>query len=248
MGLLSGKTAFITGASRGIGKSIAELFAQEGCNLVMIARNSEQLMELQNSLEDKHKIASHIYEVDIRNVKSLKDVFQDIYEKNIYPEILVNNAGVMVDSTLQMAKSEVIEDTFSINVYGTIYSSQLALKGFLRNRKGAIINLSSIIGTNGNLGQSIYGASKAAIVGFTKSLSKELAPLNIRVNAIAPGFIDTDMTKGMNQKFYEKNISSIGMRKIGRPEDVAKVALFLASDLSAYVTGQIVGVDGSMVI
>jgi len=248
MGLLSGKTALITGASRGIGKNIAELFAQAGCNLVMIARNAKQLAEVHNSLVDKYNITSYTYEVDIRNVVSLKNAFQDIYEKKIFPEILVNNAGVMIDSTLQMAKPDMIEDIFSVNVYGTIYSSQLALKGFLRNRKGTIINLSSIIGTNGNLGQSIYGASKAAIIGFTKSLSKELAPLNIRVNAIAPGFIDTDMTKGMNQKFHEKNLSSIGMRKIGQPEDVAKVALFLASDLSGYVTGQIIGVDGSMVI
>lgn len=248
MGLLSGKTALITGASRGIGKSIAELFAREGCNLVLLARNLEQLTELRNSLVDKYQISVYTYQVDIRNIESLKNAFQDIYEKKIFPEILVNNAGIMVDSTLQMAKPDVVEDIFSINVYGTIYSSQLALKGFLRNRKGTIINLSSIIGTNGNLGQSIYGASKAAVIGFTKSLSKELAPLNIRVNAIAPGFIDTDMTKGMNQKFYEKNLASIGMRKIGQPDDVAKVALFLASDLSGYVTGQIIGVDGSMVI
>jgi 3-oxoacyl-[acyl-carrier protein] reductase len=108
--------------------------------------------------------------------------------------------------------------------------------------------MTSIIGTNGNLGQTIYGSSKTAIIGFTKSLSKELASLNVRVNAIAPGFIDTDMTKNMDPKFYEKNLQTIGMRRIGKPEDVAKVALFLASDLSAYVTGQVIGVDGGMII
>lgn len=248
MGLLSGKTALITGASRGIGKSIAELFAQEGCSLILIARNQGQLTEVQNLISEKYGTSCHVYEADLRNIESLKKVFGDVYERKIFPEILVNNAGIMIDATLQMVKPEIVEDIFSSNVFGTIYATQLALKGFLRNRKGSVINLSSIIGTNGNLGQSIYGASKAAVIGFTKSLSKELAPLNIRVNAIAPGFIDTDMTKGMNQKFYEKNMSSIGMRKIGQPEDIAKVALFLASDLSGYVTGQIIGVDGSMII
>ena len=248
MKLLSGNTAIITGGSRGIGKSIAELFAREGCNVILLSRNKALLEEVQHSITKKFKVKCFVYAVDLRNTENLKQIFIDIYSKDLFPEILVNNAGIMVDSTLQMMKTEIIESTFMVNVYGAIYCSQLALKGFLRNRKGSIINLSSIIGTNGNLGQSVYGASKAAIIGFTKSLSKELATLNIRVNAIAPGFIDTDMTKGMNEKFYGKNLSSIGMKKIGQPIDVAKVALFLASGLSEYITGQVIGVDGSMVI
>jgi len=141
-----------------------------------------------------------------------------------------------------------IHNIYETNVFGTIYCTQLSLKSFLRKRGGSIINLSSIIGTNGNSAQSVYGSSKAAVIGFTQSLSKELAPLNIRVNALAPGFIDTDMTRGMKPEFYEKNMASIGMRRMGKPEDVAKVALFLASDLSEYVTGQIIGVDGGMII
>lgn len=154
----------------------------------------------------------------------------------------------MEDATLQMVKPEAIENIYSTNVYGTIYPSQQAIKPLIRNKGGSIINLTSIIGTNGNKGQTVYGSSKSAIIGFTKSLSKELAPLNIRVNAIAPGFIDTDMTKGMDENFYKKNISSIGMQRIGKPEDVARLALFLASDLSSYITGQIIGVDGGMII
>jgi 3-oxoacyl-[acyl-carrier protein] reductase len=248
MGLLTGKTALITGASRGIGKSIAETFAREGCNVILLARNLAQLEAIQKSLSERFNVTCYVYAVDLKDLENLKKVFADIYAKNLFPEILVNNAGIMVDSTLQMVKAETIENTFSVNVYGAIYCSQLALKGFLRNRKGAIINLSSIIGTHGSPGQSVYSASKAAIIGFTKSLSKELASLNIRVNAIAPGFIDTDMTKGKNEKFYEKNLASIGMKRTGQPEDVANVALFLASDLSGYATGQIIGVDGSMVI
>lgn len=248
MGLLTGKTALITGASKGIGKSIAELFAREGCNLVLVARDRALLQNLADSLTQQFAVKCTFFDTDIRNIESLKNIFAKLYEQNLFPEVLVNNAGIMVDSTLQMVKPEMIENTFAVNTFGAMYCSQLALKGFLRNKKGCIINLSSIIGSQGSPGQSIYGASKAAIIGFTKSLSKELAPLNIRVNAIAPGFIDTEMTKGRNEKFYEKNIAAIGMKRFGRPEDVANVALFLASELSGYVTGQIIGVDGSMVI
>lgn len=248
MGLLSGKTALITGASRGIGKSIAEVFAREGCNLVLLARDKTLLQNLSESLGQQYGVKVLYYETDVSKPEALKSVFSNIYEQQIFPEILVNNAGIMTDSMLQTAKSEMIEQTFSVNTFGAIYCSQLALKGFLRNKKGSIINLSSIIGIQGSPGQSIYAASKAAIVGFTKSLSKELAPLHIRVNAIAPGFIETDMVKGRNEKFYEKNLAAIGMKRFGKPEDVSGTALFLASDLSGYVTGQIIGVDGNMVI
>jgi 3-oxoacyl-[acyl-carrier protein] reductase len=175
-------------------------------------------------------------------------VFEALSAQKIYIDCIVNNAGIMKDATLQMVKPELIRDIYETNVYGTILPTQYALKSFLRKRGGSVINMTSIIGTNGNLGQTIYGSSKTAIIGFTKSLSKELASLNVRVNAIAPGFIDTDMTKNMDPKFYEKNLQAIGMRRIGKPEDVAKVALFLASDLSAYVTGQVIGVDGGMII
>jgi 3-oxoacyl-[acyl-carrier protein] reductase len=154
----------------------------------------------------------------------------------------------MIDATLQMATMDVYEQIYKVNVQGSISVAQKAIKHMLRKRSGSIINLSSIIGTNGNAGQTIYGSSKSAIIGFTKSLSKELAPLGIRVNAVAPGFIDTDMTAGMDEKFYKKNVESIGMRRIGTPQDVARVVVFLASDLSGYVTGQVIGVDGGMVI
>ncbi len=248
MKLLEGKTAIITGASRGIGKAIAETFAKNGADLILIARNIAALKDVKSELESSYSIHCHIFEADVKNPDTLKQLFADLNEKKIVADILVNNAGIMTDSTLQMVKPELIADIFSTNVNGTIFASQFALKGFLKKRKGSIINLSSIIGTNGNLGQSIYGSSKAAVIGFTKSLSKELASLQIRVNAIAPGFIDTDMTRNMSKPFYDKNLQNIGMKRIGKPEDIANVALFLASDLSEYVTGQVIGVDGGMII
>lgn len=245
--LLENKTCLITGASKGIGKAISILFANQGAQLILTGRDTKSLTELKNELPC-HSEIHKVYKMDVRDEQEIADVFKDLVKNKTYINCLVNNAGVMEDATLQMVKKELIDTIYQTNIYGTIFPTQNAIKSFLRNRGGTIINLSSIIGSNGNLGQSIYGSSKSAIIGFTKSLSKELAPLNIRVNAIAPGFINTEMIKKMDKRFYEKNLNSIGMRRVGEPEDVAKVALFLASSLSEYVTGQVIGVDGGMVI
>ena len=245
--MLQNKIVLITGAAKGIGRAIAELFANEGARLVLTGRNVEALETLTATLLP-HADGHLVYTMDVREIDSIRQVFEALSSQKIYIDCIVNNAGIMKDATLQMVKPELIRDIYETNVYGTILPTQYALKSFLRKRGGSVINMTSIIGTNGNLGQTIYGSSKTAIIGFTKSLSKELASLNVRVNAIAPGFIDTDMTKNMDPKFYEKNLQAIGMRRIGKPEDVAKVALFLASDLSAYVTGQVIGVDGGMII
>ncbi len=241
--LLLDKYCLITGASKGIGKAISEIFAKEGAIIIATGRDLESLNLMVSDLPVYS--APHL---DVTKEEDVLRVFNELSQNKVFIHCIVNNAGIMEDATLQMVKTDLIHKIYNTNVLGTILPSQNAIKHFLRNRCGSIINLSSIIGTKGNLGQSIYGSSKSAIIGFTKSLSKELAPLNIRVNAIAPGFIDTDMIKGMDQKFYEKNLKSIGMRRLGKPEDVAKVALFLASDLSEYVTGQIIGVDGGMII
>lgn len=246
--LLVGKTAIITGASRGIGKSTATLFAQNGANLILMSRNEEKLKSLQQELVESYKIEVVYYAFDITDEEKLKEVFLDIKKSKKNIDAVVNNAGIMEDAVLQMVKPELIQKTYATNVFALIDISKRASKLMLRNRKGSIINLTSIIGVEGNLGQTIYGSSKSAVLGFTKSLSKELASLNIRVNGVAPGFIDTDMTRGMDEKFYEKNLASIAMGRLGKPEDVAKTILFLASDLSEYVTGQIIGVDGGMVI
>ncbi len=245
--LLKDKTAIITGASKGIGKAVATLFAQQGANLILISRDEAALHSLKSELDNGKNLISY-YAADITDQDRLKEVFTDIRQTKLTIDILVNNAGVMEDAVLQMVTPALIDKIYQTNVFGLIDMSKRASKLMLRNRQGSIINLTSIIGTHGNLGQSIYGSSKSAVIGFTKSLSKELAGINIRVNAVAPGFIDTAMTRSMDPKFYDKNMASIGMGRMGQPEDVAKVILFLASDLSAYVTGQVIGVDGGMII
>jgi 3-oxoacyl-[acyl-carrier protein] reductase len=248
MNLLSGKTAIITGASRGIGAATAKLFAANGAGLILLSRDTGRLENLKKTLEPEFGVNVDYFEIDIMLDESIKATFKKIRALGKKIDILVNNAGIMEDAVLQMVKPELVDRIYQTNVFGLFKVSQYAMKLMIRNRHGSIINLTSIIGTNGNKGQTIYGSSKSAVIGFTKSLSKELASLNIRVNAVAPGFIDTDMTAGMEPEFYEKNMASIGMGRIGQPEDVAKVNLFLASDLAEYVTGQVIGVDGGMVI
>ncbi|HWB63309.1 MAG TPA: SDR family NAD(P)-dependent oxidoreductase [Chitinophagales bacterium] len=246
--LLAGKTALITGGTRGIGYAVAKLFAENGANLVLVATNAGLLAERKKELEAEYGIKVWVYSCDVANFEEVKNVYAQLLKESVSLNILVNNAGVMQDAVIGMVTQPLIEKVFSVNVYGTMYNSQLAIKSMLRSRGGSIINLSSIVGTNGNSGQSIYSASKAAVIGFTKSLSKELAALNIRVNAIAPGFIDTDMIKAVPPAFYTKNLENIRMKRLGTAEDVAKAALFLASDLSVYITGQVLGVDGGMLM
>ena len=245
--LLEGKTALITGASKGIGREVARIFAKNGANLILISRDEQRLNALKNELLT-YDVEVIYYTLDITDSNSLKEIFSKIKKTKQKIDAVVNNAGIMEDAVLQMVKPDMIQKTYATNVFALIDISKRVSKLMLKNRKGSIINLTSIIGVEGNLGQTIYGSSKSAVIGFTKSLSKELASLNIRVNAVAPGFIDTDMTRGMDEKFYKKNLESIGMGRLGSTEDVAKVILFLASDLSDYVTGQIIGVDGGMVI
>jgi 3-oxoacyl-[acyl-carrier protein] reductase len=245
--LLSGKTALITGASSGIGKETALTFARNGANLILISRNEEKLKKLSKDLEEFNVLVDY-YAIDITNAELLKNLFSQLKKSKVIIDIVINNAGIMEDAVLQMVKTESIKRTFDTNVFALIDVSKRASRLMIRNKKGSIINLSSIIGTNGSKGQSIYSASKAAVIGFTKSLSKELGPLNIRVNSIAPGFIITGMTEGITNCIVQDNLKSISMGRLGTTKDVANVILFLASDLSEYVTGQIIGVDGGMVI
>lgn len=176
------------------------------------------------------------------------ECYRQIFARFKRLDVLVNNAGILQDALLGMIPTDMVDRTFRINTFAAIYNLQQASRLMTRNRSGAIVNITSIIGTNGNQGQAVYAASKAALIGLTLSSAKELASRNIRVNAVAPGFIDTDMTRNLPEGKFQERMNSIGMGRIGQPDDIANAILFLASDLSAYITGQVLGVDGGMLI
>ncbi len=247
--MLKDRIVAITGAARGIGLATSLEFARQGATVVMLGRTEESLAT--SCATVKKEVGEAKIEpivCDVSEPGSVRDAFQAIFHKHKRLNVLVSNAGVLDDALIGMVTSKQIERTFSINTYSVLYCAQYASRLIARSGGGSIINVSSIIGTNGNVGQAVYGGSKAAVIGITKSLAKELAPQNIRVNAIAPGFIETDMARSIGPEKYQERLKSIKMGRPGSAADVANVALFLASDLSSYVTGQVVGVDGGMLI
>lgn len=246
--LLDGKYCVITGANRGIGRATAELFAQQGAKLILNGRNSLSLDELANELTKQYGVEIYTAPFDVSDAVSTKDGFQAIFKVTKKLDVLVNNAGILEDALIGMVTRQQMERVFSTNSYSILYTCQYASRLMARNQAGSIINLTSIIGRNGNVGQAVYGGSKAAVIGITQSLAKELAPSNIRVNAIAPGFIDTDMARSIPEEKFAERVASIKLGRIGTPHEIAQVSLFLASQLSSYVTGQIIGVDGGMLI
>ncbi|MEA2538580.1 MAG: 3-oxoacyl-[acyl-carrier protein] reductase [Chloroflexota bacterium] len=246
---LEGKVAYVTGSTRGIGNAIARSFAAAGAAVVVNGRASRDAVEaLAAELTERHGTACLAAFADQRDQDAVKRVFQDVFATYGRLDILVNNAGILDDGLLGMIAESSVDDSFAVNTLALIRNMQSAARLMRRTGSGSIINISSIIGTRGNPGEVVYGATKAAVVGMTLSAAKELAPAGIRVNAIAPGFIDTDLTRSLPPARFEERLASVGMGRIGTPQDVANVALFLASDASAYVTGQVIGVDGSMVI
>lgn len=245
---LSGKKMLITGASRGIGKAIAHLFAQQGAEIFLNGRDETALAQLKDELVATYSATVHLAIFDVADAESVKQGFRTLFAVTKSLDVLVNNAGILDDALIGMVSQAQIQQTFSANTFSVLYCSQYAARMMQRNKQGSIINMASIIGRVGNAGQAVYGGSKAAVIGITQSLAKELAAHNIRVNAIAPGFIDTDMAHSLPDDKFQQRLDSIAMGRIGSPEEVAKVALFLASDLSSYVTGQVIGVDGGMLI
>ena len=246
--MLSGKTAVVTGASRGIGRAIAHEFARQGAQVVINYNGSEaKALELKELIESEGGKAV-IMKCNVANYEECEKFFQDIIEQFGQIDILVNNAGITRDGLLMKMSEEDFDAVIDLNLKGTFHCMKFVTRHMLKKRQGRIINISSVSGVAGNAGQANYAASKAGVIGLTKSAARELASRNITVNAIAPGFIDTDMTKELTDKVKEGAVSQIPLSRFGKPEDIAYAAAFLASERAAYVTGQVLHVDGGMVM
>ncbi|CAO3681022.1 unnamed protein product [Rhizopus stolonifer] len=241
------KTALITGATRGIGHCIAETFARQGANTILVGRNLDRVKSTEEFFQNNFGHQSHQgIALDISNRNEIDNILKDALKGHTI-DYLINAAGISRDSLFVQLKNEDLEQVMNTNLLGTMRLTQHVAKSMMRKRKGGcIINISSVIGLEGNIGQTVYGASKAGLVGFTKSLSKELGPLQIRVNAIAPGFIETDMTMNINQDQKSKILSGISLKRFGKVQDVALAAQFIAE--SDYIHGQVLTIDGGLTI
>jgi 3-oxoacyl-[acyl-carrier protein] reductase len=242
--LLDGRVALVTGASRGIGAAIARAFAAEGASLVLCAR-SEGVDTVARELTTAQRPARAM-RGDISDAGFVRELVGSVRKEHGKLDVLVNNAGILRQGLIGMTSTDHMREMLDVNVLAIMSLTQYATRVMDSQRLPSIVTLASIAGTQGMEGVTAYSASKAAVVGYTMSCAKELAPKGIRVNAIAPGFIDTDMVRGVSADWYERRIQGIRMGRIGTPEDVAGVAVFLASPLSSYVTGQVIGVDGGM--
>ena len=244
--LLESKTALITGAARGIGKQIAITFAKEGCNVAFtdISLNEEALQTLAEL--QSYGVQARAYASNAADYEASHQVVEQVIAEFGKIDILVNNAGITRDTLLMRMTEQQWDDVMQVNLKSVFNFTHAVTPIMLRQRSGSIISLSSIVGLNGNAGQANYAASKAGIIAFTKSVAKELGARGIRANAIAPGFIMTEMTAALSEETLKQFVSLIPMKRGGTTEEVAKVALFLASDLSSYVSGQAIQVNGAM--
>jgi 3-oxoacyl-[acyl-carrier-protein] reductase len=242
------KVAFITGATRGIGKAIALELAKEGYNIALNYRTENEALE--NLKKEISEIGVECYPVegDVSKAEDSERMTKEIIEHFEQIDVLVNNAGITKDNLILRMKEEEFTDVINVNLVGTFNITKNVIKYMTKKRYGKIINLSSVVGISGNAGQSNYAASKAGIIGFTKSIAKELASRNITANAVAPGFIQTDMTNVLKDEIKEAIEGTIPLKRLGTAEDVAKVVKFLASDESSYITGQVINVDGGMLM
>jgi 3-oxoacyl-[acyl-carrier protein] reductase len=246
MKLLEGKTAIVTGASRGIGRGIAILFAQHGANVAFTYLSSvEKGQQLESEL-NAFGIKSKGYRSDAADFKAADELVTEVVKDFGTVDILVNNAGITRDTLLMRMSEQQWDEVMNANLKSVFNLTKAVQRPMLKQRKGSIINMSSVVGVKGNAGQSNYAASKAGIIGFTKSVALELGSRNIRSNAVAPGFIETEMTAALDQKIVEQWREGIPLKRGGTSEDVANACLFLASDMSAYITGQVINVCGGM--
>ncbi|HIX55674.1 MAG TPA: 3-oxoacyl-[acyl-carrier-protein] reductase [Candidatus Sphingobacterium stercoripullorum] len=246
MKLLEGKTALITGASKGIGRKIAEVFASHGAQVAFTYLSSvERGQQLESELQ-AFNVKAKGYRSDASDFNQAHELIDEIVKDFGTLDIVVNNAGITKDGLLMRMSEEQWDDVINVNLKSIFNITKAASRTMMRNRKGVFINMSSVVGVQGNAGQSNYAASKSGIIGFTKSIAKELGSRNIRANVVAPGFIKTEMTEILDPKVVEGWEASIPLKRAGETEDVANTCLFLASDLSSYISGQVISVCGGM--
>ncbi|GGG11858.1 beta-ketoacyl-ACP reductase [Dokdonia pacifica] len=246
MKLLEGKTAIITGASRGIGKGIAEVFAQHGANVAFTYSSS---VDAANALENALNTAgvkAKGYKSNAADFEQAQQLVKDVIEDFGSIDILINNAGITKDNLLMRMSEEDFDKVIEVNLKSIFNMTKAVQRTMLKQRHGSIVNMSSVVGVKGNAGQANYAASKAGMIGFSKSMALELGSRNIRTNVIAPGFIETEMTAKLDEETVKGWRNAIPLKRGGSPEDIANACVFLASDLSAYVTGQVLNVDGGM--
>ncbi len=246
MNLLQGKTAIITGATRGIGKGIAQVFAKQGANVAFTYSSSvDAATDLEKELNGLG-IKAKAYQSNAASFEESESLVKDVLETFGSIDILVNNAGITKDNLLMRMSEDDFDKVIEVNLKSVFNMTKAVQRTMLKQRKGSIINMSSVVGVKGNAGQANYAASKAGIIGFSKSVALELGSRNIRSNVIAPGFIETEMTGKLDEKVVDEWRKAIPLKRGGAPEDIANACLFLASDLSGYVTGQVLNVDGGM--
>ncbi len=243
--MFKGKVAVVTGSAQGIGREIALQFAMKGVSLGLLDMNLSKLQEVEKELNNYSPTLA--LGVDITNFPEVEKCVNKIVDKFKRIDILINNAGITKDNLILRLKEKDWDDVLSVNLKGAFNCSKVVAKYMVKQRYGKIINISSIIGIIGNVGQSNYSASKAGLIGFTKSLARELGPRKINVNAVAPGYIKTSMTEQLSEEVRNQMLNRISLGRMGTPLDVAKAVLFLASDDSDYITGQILVVDGGMI-
>ncbi len=244
--LLKDKVAIITGGARGIGKEIALEFAREGANIAIADINSQTLAQTEKEISSLG-VGILTLSVDVTNSTQVEEMVNKTLDKFKKIDILINNAGITADTLLIRMKEEDWDRVLAVNLKGTFNCIKAVAKVMIKQRSGRILSISSIIGLIGNVGQANYAASKAGIIGLTKSAARELAPRGINVNAIAPGFIQTEMTAVLSEEVKSKMLEAIPLKKFGQPSDVARFAAFLASDAAGYITGQVICIDGGMI-